>query len=150
MASAQVRAFALLGDSNIQRHINKTNVRASPSLKSAQILPCGHLEIFQETLAKIRPDVNVCILSCLTNFLTSADSTSSTISHRIDPVLLTIQTTLADFCSASPDRLCLVAPPMYRTSPLWYREGLPEVLTLFSSTLSADRPANLHILPSYP
>ena len=84
MASAQVRAFALLGDSNIQRHINKTSVRAHPDLKKAQVLPCGHLDIFAETLGKIKPDVTVCILSCLTNFLASADG-PSTVSHRINP-----------------------------------------------------------------
>ena len=38
---------------------------------------------------------------------------------------------------------------MYRSSPTWYREGLPEIMTLFSQTLSADRPSNLHILPSF-
>ena len=149
MASDQVRAFALLGDSNIQRHINKTSVRAHPDLKTAQILPCGHLDIFAETLGKIKPDVNVCILSCLTNFLASADG-PSTVSHRINPILKTIQSVLTEFCSAMPDRLCLLSPPMYRTSPLWYREGLPEVLNLFSQVFAADRPPNLHILPSFP
>ena len=34
--------------------------------------------------------------------------------------------------------------------PLWYREGLPEVLTLFSQTFSVERPANLRLLPSFP
>ena len=149
MASAQVRAFALLGDSNIQRHINKTSVRAHPDLKKAQVLPCGHLDIFAETLGKIKPDVNVSILSCLTNFITSADG-PSTVSHRIDPILKTIHSILVEFCSAHPDRLCLLSPPMYRTSPLWYREGLPEVLNLFSQTFASDRPPNLHILSSFP
>ena len=39
---------------------------------------------------------------------------------------------------------------MYRTSPVWYREGLPEILTLFSQVLSIDRPENLRVLPSFP
>ena len=38
----------------------------------------------------------------------------------------------------------------FRTSPVWYREGLPEILTLFSQVLSTDRPENLRILPSFP
>ena len=43
----------------------------------------------------------------------------------------------------------LVAPPMYRARPLWYREGLPEILMLFSQVIGADRPANLHLLSSF-
>ena len=61
MASVQVKAFALLVDVHIQRHINKTNVRASPRLKNAQILPFRHLDIFSETLGKVNLDVNACI-----------------------------------------------------------------------------------------
>jgi hypothetical protein len=39
---------------------------------------------------------------------------------------------------------------MYRTLPVWYRDGLPEILTLFSQTLNDQKPPNLHLLPSYP
>ena len=45
---AQSRVFTLLGDSNVRRYINKTSVRASQDIKSAQILSCGRLEIFKE------------------------------------------------------------------------------------------------------
>ena len=38
---------------------------------------------------------------------------------------------------------------MYRTSPVWYREGLSEILALFSQVLSGDKPPNLFILPSF-
>ena len=148
MASAQVRAFALLGDSNIHRHINKTSCRAHPSLKTAQVIPCGHLGIFSESLLKMKPEVNVCVVSCLTNFLTGADG-PSTVSHRIDPVLKQIRSVLVENCAAFPERLYLISPPMYRTGPTWYREGLPEVLTMFSQTLSPEKPGNLHILPSF-
>ena len=147
-APAQVRLFALLGDSNINRHINKTSVRAHPSLKTAQVLPCGHLGIFPDTLAKLKPNITVCIVACLSNFLAGADG-PSTLSHRIDPVLQEIKTILIDLCAANPGRLYLISPPMYRMSPIWYREGLPEILTLFSQAFSADRPANLHLLPSF-
>ena len=148
MASgSQVRVFSLLGDSNVHPHINKTSCRAHPSLKGAQVLPCGHLGIFSGTLEKVRPETNVCIVACLTNFLTAADG-PSTVSQRVDPVLQQIQTTLNEFCDLSPTRIVLVSPPMYRTSPTWYREGLPEVLTLFSQIFT-DRPPNLHLLPSF-
>ena len=145
---AKVRMFGLLGDSNINRHINRTSVRAHPSLKTAQVLPCGHFGIFPETLAKIRPDVNVVIIACLSNFLAGSDG-PSTISHRINPVLEQIRTILLDLCATHPDRFYFMSPPMYRVSPTWYREGLPEILTLFSASLSVDRPGNLHLLPSF-
>ena len=141
------RVFALVGDSNINRHINKTSCRANPSVKSAQILSCGHIGIFTETMEKLRADITVCILACLTNFITRADG-PSTVSHRIDPVLQEIRAAILESSSKHPDRLFLISPPMYRSSPTWYREGLPEVLTLFSQMFS-DRPQNLHLLPSF-
>ena len=148
MASgSQVRAFALLGDSNVHPHINKTSCRANPNLKGAQVLRCGHIGTFSGTLEKVRPDVNVCIVACITNFLTSAEGPSA-ISQRVDPVLQQICSTLTEFCAAFPTRMCLISPPMYRSNPTWYREGLPEVLTLFSQTFT-DHPPNLHILPSF-
>ena len=145
---AQVRAFALLGDSNVHPHINKTSQRAHPSLKTAQVVPCGHIGIFPESLQKLKPEVNVCVVSCLTNFLTSADG-KSTVSNRIEPVLKQILSILAECCEAFPTRLYLISPPMYRASPTWYREGLPEVLTLFSQLLTDGKPGNLHLLPSF-
>jgi len=39
---------------------------------------------------------------------------------------------------------------MYRRSPLWYRDGLPEILKKFSSMMSSSRPNNLLLLPSFP
>ena len=39
---------------------------------------------------------------------------------------------------------------MYRQSPLWYRDGLPEILTLFSQVMNSDKSvSNLHLLPSF-
>ena len=38
---------------------------------------------------------------------------------------------------------------MYRSSPVWYREGLSEILALFSQVLSSEKPPNLHLLPSF-
>ena len=148
MASAQIRAFALIGDSNIHRHVNKTSSRAHPSLQTAQIIPCGHLGIFSESLQKLKPEVNVCVVACLTNFLSDADG-PQTISHRIDPVLQQIRDTLLECCTANPARTYLISPPMYRSNPTWYREGLPEVLTLFSQSMSSDKPPNLSLLPSF-
>ena len=98
---------------------------------------------------KVKSEVTFCIISCLTNFLTGAEGPPP-VSHLIEPVLQSVRSTVFDFCSGQPDRLCLLAPPMYRTTPIWYREGLPEILTLFSQSFSSDRPNNLRLLPSFP
>ena len=52
---AQSRVFTLLGDSNVRRYINKTSVRASQDIKSAQILSCSRLEIFKEVHRALKP-----------------------------------------------------------------------------------------------
>ena len=145
---AESRCFSLLGDSNVRKYINKNACRANVSLKSAQVLLCGHLGIFTEMLTKIRPESNACILSCISNFLTKPEG--ATVAQRVEPVLQDVREALLAVCTANPDRFYLVSPPMYRTSPIWYREGLPEVLSLFSQVLSQDRPPNLLLLPSFP
>ena len=113
------------------------------------MIACGNSGIFQECLRKVRPESDICIISCLTNFLSSADG-PVTVSQRVDPVFQDFRAQIIGACLDNPDRYYLVSPPMYRTSPTWYRDGLPEVLTLFSQSLIADRPANLHLLPSFP
>ena len=144
----QARAFAILGDSNIRNHITKTSCRANAQLKAAQVLSCGHLGIFSENLSKVKGDTAVCIVSCLTNFLTRKTDGPSTVSSRVEPILQDIREALYAACSDHPDRCFMVSPPMYRTNPTWYREGLPEILTLFSQTFS-DRPDNLRLLSSF-
>ena len=142
------RVFSIVGDSNVKKNFSKTNARACPSMSGCQVLSCQKLELLEEALGKIRKESNVCIVSCVTNFLASSDE-DSMISRRIEPVLDDFCTLLGAACVAQPQVAFLVAPPMYRQLPLWYREGLPEVLTKFSSFLK-DRPSNLHLLSSFP
>ena len=140
--------YSLLGDSNISGHVNKTSVRANPQLKATQVLQCGHIGIRGETLAKVRKETTVVILACLTNFVSSADG-PPTVSHRVEPVLQSIRSVLLEFCGACDTRMVCISPPMYRTTPTWYREGLPEILSLFSQVFSQERPINLRLLPSF-
>ena len=140
--------FSLVGDSNVRRYLNKNSLRASPLLKSCQVLSCGHLESFASALGKVRSESTACIISCISNFISDAEGPTS-LFHRIDPVLQDVKAALLDACAANPARRYLVAPPMYRTHPLWYREGLPEILTSFSLIMSHERPENLHLLPSF-
>ena len=145
---AQARVFTLLGDSNVKRNITKTNTRACPQMLGCQVLTCMKLELLEAALGQIRKESNVCIVSCVTNFLASSEE-DSVVSKRIEPVLDDFCTALGTACTANPAMFFLVSPPMYRHSPLWYREGLPEVLTRFSLFLR-ERPSNLHLLPSFP
>ena len=146
---AQSRVFSLIGDSNIRQNVTKTSCRANPVMKTSQIIACGSLSIFEASLSAVREESSVVILSCLTNFLTAAKG-SEIVSQRISPVLQDIKDILVAKCQAHPGVAYMVSPPMYRVAPLWYREALPEIMTLFSQALSADRPENLHMLPSFP
>ena len=89
------------------------------------------------------------IIACLTNFLTGAEG-PSVVAQRVEPVVQEIRGVVLDFCSSDETRSVFLSPPMYRATPVWYREGLPEVLSLFSQTFSLERPPNLHLLPSFP
>jgi hypothetical protein len=90
----------------------------------------------------------VCVIACLTNFIANASGTGS-VHQLVDPILTTIQTVLQDVCQRDPARSFMISPPMYRTTPIWYRDGLPEILSSFSKALCEDRPKNLHLLPSF-
>ena len=138
---SQVRLWSVVGDSNISRNVNKTSSRANPLVKAAQFISCGHLGIFSESIKKVRSESSVCIVSCLTNFVCNAEeSTSASASGRAEGVFREILQVLQEACTASPDRYYMVAPPMYRTSPTWYREGLPAILTSFSMVMSPSPP----------
>ena len=145
---AQARVFTIIGDSNVKRNISKTNSRACPQMAGSQVLQCYRLQLLDEVLGQVRPESDVCILSCITNFLSSSEE-DTMVSKRIEPVFEEFCAILSNVCATKPGVSFLISPPMYRTTPLWYREGLPEVLTKFSSFLR-ERPANLHLLPSFP
>ena len=146
---AQVRVFSLIGDSNVRNHVNKNSCRANPALKGAQVLSCGNASIFVPTLEKVRETSTACIIACVTNILCDADGPTS-VQSRVDPVLQDFKTALIEACGSSPDRWYLLSPPMYRSFPVWYREGLPEIMRLFSQAFSpAERPQNLLLLTSF-
>lgn len=141
--------YSLVGDSNISRNIGRMSRRASSAIKNCQVIPCGVLEVFESSLDQVQIESNVCIVSCITNFIASV-SGSETLSQRVDPVLQKVARILCEACVKAPSRSFMVSPPMYRTSPIWYRDGLPEILTLTSSIFMENKPKNLHLLPSFP
>ena len=100
-----------------------------------------------ETLKAVRTESNVILIACLTNFMTSTESTGSIV-HRIDPVLREALSILNEFASLRPDLSLVVSPPMYRKSPLWYRDGQPEVMTKFSEIFKS-RSGNILLSNSF-
>lgn len=140
--------FTVIGDSNIKRHLNPLNCRDRPLMIGAQSISCGRLEVLAESLKQVRKESNVCLFSCITNFLTRSEG-SSTITLRVEPVFIEFLSKLETLCSERPDLRCLVSPPMYREEPLWYRDNLPQILTKFSEVFSR-RPAAVLLMPSFP
>ena len=142
--------FSLVGDSNVRRHLTQFNCRNCPQMSSAEVKICGTVEIFSETLRSIRSDSTACLISCLTNFLasTSSEGPCSAVS-RIEPTLLDVRDTIYSFCQEQPERTWFIAPPMYRYWPLWYADGLSEILLKFSEAFREDTPSNLLLLPSF-
>ena len=139
------RCFSIVGDSNIRRHMNPTNCRDRPLMSSCQIIPAGKLSMMSECLRSVRSESNVCILACVTNFLTGSEDAGGSVGFRVEPVLLELASIVSEACLANPERAYLIMPPMYRRSPLWYRDGLPEILLKFSHVLKS-RPENLSVI----
>lgn len=144
--------FSVIGDSNVRRHMNPTNCRDRPLMSSAQVIPCTKLGVFRQSLAAIKEETTVCIVACVSNFITDSVESSSSVSQRISINLKEFFDVLSQSCSAFPARRYLVCPPMYRKWPLWYRDGLPEVLHSFSDLYAKGSltVSNLSAMPGFP
>lgn len=139
--------YTLLGDSNIRRSFNSSvNRRACPALSKSTLISCCSWNIFDESLSKVDAECDALIVSCITNFLADSDDDSSA-GKRVEPVIKEFKSLLLGFSEKLPGCNLLVAPPMYRTHPVWYRDGLPEILTRFSSLMSGTR--KIRLLPSF-
>ena len=145
-----VRCVTIIGDSNVKRHMNSTNCRDRPQMLETQVIQCGRLATLATSMKSIRAESNVCVLSCVSNFLTSLPAqNSSSLSVVVEPIFKDFLAKLIDACQSRPETSFLICPPMYRTNPIWYREGLPEILRKFSEMMKA-RPSNSHMMPSFP
>ena len=117
-------------------------------MSGSQQIPCGRIEVLTEALSTVREESTVLVLACVTNLLTSTSDESSSVSLRVEPVLQEFLSKILQFGSDSPDVHILICPPMYRRQPLWYREGLPEILTKFSAIMSPV--PRVQLMPSFP
>jgi len=113
------------------------------------VIPCTRMEVFRTCLSDVRVDCNVCVIACVSNFITST-AACDTISHRIDQTVKDFFGLLSAECVKYPNRKYFVSPPMYRRVPLWYRDGIAQVLNCFSTGYEAVPQKNLLLLPSFP
>ena len=91
--------FAIVGDSNVKRHMSTINCRDRPLMSGAQIVPCGRLVTLSESIKSVRAKVNVVILSCVTNFITGAKNVSTTAALHVEPILTECLQVLSDACA---------------------------------------------------
>lgn len=65
-------------------------------------------------------------------------------------MLTEIKSAIIEACQLNPNKLCMVSPPMYRTTPDLYHDSISEVMIRFSDVFSNERLSNLSILPLFP
>ena len=99
--------FALIGDSNVRRHMSTQNCRDRPQMIHAQVKSCGHLDAFDEVVRSIKPEVTIVILACITNFITSSEGASTSASLRVEPVLKELRDLLMSICQDKPNRYAI-------------------------------------------
>ena len=141
-------SFTLVGDSNVKRNMSPMNCRDRPMMSGAQVIQCGPMPMLATALSSIRIESTICIVYCVTNFVTSSAGSDSA-GLRSEPIFIEFLEKLTVACEARPDLEFFVGPPMYRTNPIWYRDGLPEILKKFSDVMRV-RPSNCNLLPSFP
>ena len=138
----------IIGDSNAKRHMNSNNSRDCPTMLEAQVIQCRRMSTL--SLQSIWAESNMCVLSCISNFITSLPAqNSSSLSVIIEPVFQDYLAKTTEACLTRPETSFMLCPPMYRANPIWYREGLPEILRKFSEMMKS-RPGNAHMMPSFP
>ena len=133
--------FSIIGDSNITRHMSPLNCRDRPMMSGAQIIPCGRMVTLAESLKSIRVESNVVLLSCVTNFITRADDVSSTVGVQVEPILSKFLEIVQAVCLERSETAFLICPPMYRSTPMWYRNAMPEILQKFSEVMKSTKSA---------
>ena len=144
---SQARVFSILGDSNVIRNMTPFNCRDRPLMKNSQNIQVGRLDLLAESLRQVRVESNVVLLSCITNFLTSSSSDGS-VSQRVEHLLAQFIDLVDKFATEKPECLLFISPPMYRMFPIWYRDGMPEVMKCFSAAM-IRKASNVKLLPSF-
>ena len=74
--------FTLIGDSNVKRHMSPLSCR-EPHMAKAEVNICGRIEAVREVMRSTRAETTIVLVACLTNFVTSADDSSSSSVARL-------------------------------------------------------------------
>ena len=124
---AELRCYAIIGDSNVKRNLTPTTMHGRPAMSNAKVVLCGRMSTLSTALSSLPVDVDACVLACLSNLLTSIPGQqSSSVAVKARPVITSFVEKIVDFAKERTLAQVFLCPPMYRTTPLWYRDGLPE------------------------
>ena len=140
--------YSLIGDSNIRRNMTAMNIASRQVMADCQVLDCPGLNDLEGVLASVRDTSTVCVLSAVSELLVNCED-RGTVQSSVEHVMTTLCGKLHIICKARSGLNVMVAPPMYRTAPSWYRQHLPELADVFSQVFSRNQPANLFLLPSF-
>ena len=145
---SQLQLYSVLGDRNVTQNMTTLNMASRETMQKAQLITCPSLQNLQSALDQIRPESTVFIYAAITDHLLSAPD-ANTIYAMIDPIFCEVKERLFRLCLTRPDLQVLLAPPLYRSRPYWYRQQMTEIATQLSSIFNSSRPANFHLLPSF-
>ena len=115
---------------------------------------CGRLSTLSASLSSIRAISDACVVACISNFITGSPSASEpgSLSQKIDPLFKGFLEKILVACRKKPEVQFFICPPMYRTLPLWYRDGISDIMDKFASVMKMkgqERPSNLWLMPSF-
>ena len=139
--------YVIIGDLNVRQNMTAMNIASREAMSTARVIDCLALSDLAQAMRDVPNEAGICIVQSITSFLVGA-AEAGTVYGSVDPVLAEFNTTLRSFASSRASTHIMVAPPMYRPKPLWYRNGLPQIAQQFSAMLSCKRPRNLHLLTS--
>ena len=140
--------YSIIGDSNIRRNVTAMNIASRQALATCQVIDCPQLNNLEGALASVRDTSTVCVVSAISELLAHCEDRGS-VQASVEHVMTSLAGKLGILCRARSGLSVMLAPPMYRTTPLWYRQHLAELANVFSEVFSRDKPANLFLLPSF-
>ena len=140
--------YSVIGDSNIRRNMTSMNIASRQVMSDCQLIDCPPLSGLEEAFTSVRAESTVCVFQAMTQLLLHAADVG-TFQSTIEALLHEVSTKIAVWCHARPALTVMVAPPMYRAWPLWYRHHLPEVSAFFSTAFGKLKSPNLVLLPSF-
>ena len=145
---SQLRLFSVLGDNNVVQNMTTLNMASRESMQKAQLITCPALRDLPSAIDQIRSEANVFLYAAITEHLLAAPE-GNTIYSTVDPIFSEIRDILFKLCVSRPDLQVVLAPPLYRSRPYWYRQQLPEIATQLSKIFTTSHPDNFHVLPSF-